>query len=183
MARIRKSKKVENMKQLEKLYPILYRFPTIHNNLTNDFDKLIDTTEKNVDNENYSTLIRACLLYLFSVIEADIYYFNLLDKYDKYDDRHKFINKFKKTFKQVCKTWGWEELQQEYYDTKIEALSQIRTLRDKLTHPKEIEDFIEPSKDDFEKIKSVYLDYNNFLLTLMSDFTFSTTIPQSDLSL
>ena len=173
-----KSKIITDKDQFLVLMPLMAKFPKIHNNLKSDFDLLIEITEQQkTDTSQFRTLCRACLSNLFSVIEADIFYFNLFDKYDEYYDKHHFLDKFKNTYKQICKTWDREDLQKEYFSSKLEDLKALKTLRDKLLHPKEIEDLIEPSFDDFEKIKHVFQDYEKFFLTIMSNFFFNIQIP------
>src|SRR6266478_3722233 len=109
-----RSKIFTDEKQFWELMPFISKFPPIHNKLSADFKLLIQITEEQInDTAKFQTLCRACLRNLFSIIEADIFYFNLFDKYDNYDDKHHFTDKFKKTFKQICKTWNREDLQKE----------------------------------------------------------------------
>lgn len=122
-------------------------------------------------------LCRTCIRNLFSLIEADIYYYNLFDSYPDYDDKHKFFDRFKKTFKQICKTWNREKLQEEYFQSKLSDLKEVKDLRDKLTHPKEIDHIINPTEEVFNKVKTVFNDYDNFISTIMSNFFFSTRLP------
>lgn len=169
-----KSKIIADKEMFWGLMPLMSKFPTIHNKLSADFKLLVKITEEQInDTEKFQTLCRACLRNLFSVIEADIFYFNLFDSYENYDDRHPFIDRFKKTFKQICKTWDNKDLQQEYFSSKLENLAQLKALRDQLTHPKEKGDIIEPSSDDFKKIKNAFEDYENFILAIMSNFFFT----------
>ncbi len=160
------------------LMPIIRKFPRLHNTIKGDFVLLLELTEQNINDEaKFDMLCRTCIKNLFSLIEADIYYYNLFDSYQDYDDRDRFFDKFKKTFKQICKTWKREKLQEEYFQAKLADLKEIKDLRDKLTHPKEIEHIIKPTEETLNKVKKVYSDYDTFITTIMSNFFFSTTLP------
>ena len=63
--------------------------------------------------------------------------------------------------------------------THLSKIKELRTQREKLAHPKEVEDVIEP---DLQKIKCAFSEYNNFLLTIMSNFFISINIPQDKIS-
>ena len=166
------------------MLPIVSKFPRIHNKIKSDFKILLEITELHKDDtEKFQTLCRACIKSLFSLIEADIYYYNLFDCYKDYDDRDRFFVRFKKTFKQICKTWNKEALQNEYFQTKLEDLKELKGIRDSLTHPKEIEHIIEPTDEILNKVKNVFADYDIFISTIMSNFFFSTTIPLGQLKL
>lgn len=173
-----KDKFIPDQNQFWALLPLIRNFPRIHNKLKADFQNLMEVTENHKsDTPEFKTLCRACLKNLFSLIEADIFYYNLFDKYKEYDDRHNFLDRFKKTFKQICKTWDREDLQKEYFDSKLSILKELKTIRDRLTHPKEIEDIWEPNDQDFFKVKTAFKDYDNLISTIMSNFFFSTSIP------
>lgn len=161
-----------------KLMPIISKFPRLHNKIKADFVLLLELTEQSKnDTAKFEMLCRTSIKNLFSLIEADIYYYNLFDSYQDYDDRDKFFDKFKKTFKQICKTWNRQELQQEYFAAKLGDLKELKELRDKLTHPKEVEDIIQASDNTFNKVTKVFTDYDTFFSAIMSNFFFSTTIP------
>jgi hypothetical protein len=160
------------------LLPLVSKFPRIHNAIKSDFKVLLEITESHKNDPNkYSALGRVCIRNLFSLIEADIYYYNLFDSYPGYEDRHGFFVRFKKTFKQICKTWNREVLQQEYFQTKLSELKELKEIRDKLTHPKQPEDIIQITEPLFIKVKRVFSDYDSFITTIMSNFFISTTIP------
>ncbi|WP_114789956.1 hypothetical protein U0035_11575 [Niabella yanshanensis] len=169
---------IPDEKEFWKLLPLLSKFPRLHNTIKKDFELLLKLTEESECNpENFAMLCRTSIRNLFSLIEADLYYYNLFDSYEGYDDGHKFFDKFKKTFKQICKTWNRQELQEKYFSSKLAELKELKYLRDKLTHPKEIEHIIAPTKDTFIKVKKVYNDYDVFISTIMGNFFISTTIP------
>jgi hypothetical protein len=173
-----KSKFISDEKEFFALIPIVKTFPLIHNKLKADFLSLLELTEIHRSETKYfQTLCRACIKNLFSVIGADIFYYNLFDKYEGYDDQHRFIDKFKMTFKQICKTWDREELQKEYFSTKLQSLKELRVLRNNLAHPKELKDVIDPTKEELAKIKKAFQEYDNFITTLMSNFFIETNLP------
>ena len=169
---------IADQNEFWKLFPLISKFPRLHNTIKDDFVLLLKLTEEfKADTEKFEMLCRTCIKNLFSLIEADIYYYNLFDSYENYNDRDKFFDKFKKTFKQICKTWNRQELQQIHFTSKLADLKELKGLRDKLTHPKEIEHIVKPTVDTFNKVTKVFNDYDIFVLTIMSNFFFSTKIP------
>jgi hypothetical protein len=169
---------IEDPNELLALLPLVSKFPRLHNAIKADFKLLLEITEQSkIDPPKFEMLCRTCIKNFFALIEADIHYYNLFDKYPDYNDSHRFIDKFKNTFKQICKTWNREELQQKYFQTKLADLIQLKDLRDKLTHPKEIDHIIKPTEETFLKLKKAFNDYDTFFSTLMSNFFFSTRLP------
>ena len=154
------------------------KFQKIHNIIRNDYLELLRITEVHQSNEiTFDTLYRASLTRLFTLIEADIYGLNLLDPFDGYDDKKIiFIERFKATYKQICKTWKKENLQKKYFDTKLQALKDLKKKRDELVHPKEIEHIHKASSHDFQALQAVFNDYDKFINDLMNDFFVSTKI-------
>lgn len=172
------SKQIGNEEEFMDLIPNLSKFPALHNKLKTDFLMLLQLTDEQKNNpEAFKTLTRVCLLTLFTVIEADLFYYNIFDKYDKYKDSDGFIKKFKNTFTKICATWNREELRQEYFDNKFSELEALRSLRNKLTHPKEVEHFYEPTEADYHRIKAAFNDYDTFFSAIMSNFFFEIKIP------
>ena len=170
------SKTVTN-EELNRLLPLIRKFPVLHNKLKNDFVTLLNLTEQLQENaDTFKTLTRVCLLTLFTVIEADLFYYNLFDNYEGYKDSHPFGKKFNSTFDQICLTWNREDLKKEYFENNLAALNVLRDLRNKLTHPKEVEHFIEPTQTDFLNIKAAFTAYDTFFSSIMSNFFFETKI-------
>jgi hypothetical protein len=170
-SQVPKSKVISDQKEFLSLLTLVKTFPKIHNSLKEDFHLLISITESRIDQSNeFHTLCRACIKNLFSIIEADIFYYNLFDKYAEYDDLDTFIDKFKKTFKQICKTWDREPLRKKYFDTQIHQLLELRGLRNRLLHPKEIIDLFDPAESDFIKVKDAFQAYDEFITSIMSNF-------------
>jgi hypothetical protein len=98
--------------------------------------------------------------------------------YDGYDDKKdRLIEKFKETFKQICKTWNKEDLQKKYFDTNLQGLIDLKKKRDDLVHPNKIADIHKASENDFETLKKAFEDYDKFINDLMNNFFLSTTIP------
>ena len=163
---------------------IMGKFQKIHNIIRPDFMILLEFTESQKKDEKlFNALYRACLLRFFTLIEADIYGLNQLDMYEGYDDKKdRFIEKFKETFKQICKTWRKEELQKKYFDTKLQTLKNLKLKRDELVHPKEITHIHAASESDFLKLKGAYQDYDQFINALMDNFFISVEIDPSELS-
>jgi hypothetical protein len=161
----------------------LGKFSSIHHAIRDDYAELIRITENNKSNEiTFDALYRASLRSLFLLIEADIYGLNILDQYLGYRDNDPFIDKFKATFKQIAITWNKEEIKTKYFDTKLTELKELRKMRDELVHPKEISHIHKATELDFEKVKTVFNDYDTFINDLMNNFFVGTIIPFSSLN-
>jgi hypothetical protein len=154
------------------------KFQTIHNVLRKDYIELLRLTDLHRSSkESFDALYRASLRSLFSLIEADISGLNALDGYPGYDDRkHSLIPKFKQTYKQIAKTWNKESIQQKYFAAKLETLLALKTKRDELVHPKEHEHIYSASTVDFQQLKGVFNDYDDFVNELMNDFFVGSSI-------
>jgi len=173
------NKQYDNLNEMLLVAQAMSKFQIIHNVIRPDFLVLLKMTEKQKSNENeFDALYRACLTRFFTLIEADIYGLNQLDMYDGYDDkRDRFIEKFKETYKQICKTWNKEYLQKKYFDSKLQRLVELKKKRDELVHPKELEHIHKGSETDFQALIVVFEDYDKFINDLMNDFFLSSTIP------
>lgn len=173
------TKQYDNLNEMLSAAQTMGKFHRIHNVIRPDFMLLLKIAEEQKSNEKeFDALYRACLTRFFTLIEADIYGLNQLDMYDGYDDKKdRFIEKFKETYKQICKTWNKEEIQKKYYDSKLQGLVELKKKRDELVHPKELEHIHKASEKDFQTLKSVFEDYDKFINDLMNDFFLSTTVP------
>lgn len=148
-----------------------------HNLIRNDYELLLKITELKIENlEEFNTLYRASLKGILSLIESDIYGLNSLDKYENYSDKHSFEDKFKKTFKQICRTWEKEAILKEYLDTKYSQLKSLKIKRDKLIHPKKSSDIPNPNFEDFKKLKETFFDYTKMIHSLMDNFFISVEV-------
>jgi isocitrate dehydrogenase kinase/phosphatase len=133
--------------------------------------ELLNITELFKSNsDQFNALYRSCLKSLFSLIEADIFGLNNLDQYENYSDKHSFENKFKSTFTKVCTTWNKNEIREIYFDSKYCDLKELRKKRDELIHPKKVEHIHKATEQEFDKVKKVFTDYDNFINKLMDDF-------------
>lgn len=171
------SKEFKDKEEFRKASLALTEYQRRHNIIQKDYELLLEITEtfKN-DNEKFNTQFRATLKGFFSLIESDIFGLNQIDSYDGYSDKHSFEDKFKKTFKQVCRTWNKEGIIQKYLDSKYKSLKNIKNKRDKLVHPKSIEDIIIATDEEFEELKSVFDDYVKMLHSIMNNFFISLHI-------
>lgn len=161
---------------------MMWKYQRIHNVLRKDFIELINVTEKyKMKKPEFDALYRACLRGLFSIIEADIFGLNNLDRYENYSDKDDFETKFKNTFKQVCKTWEKTKIQKKYFENNYSELRRLKKKRDELIHPKRVEHLHESSINDFEKIKKVFRTYESFVDELMNDFFISVNVDTTDL--
>lgn len=157
----------------------MQKFQSIHNVLRKDYIELLRITEANKLTKNsFDAMYRASIRSLFSLMEADITGLNILDGYPGYDDRkHTFLFKFKKTYKQIAKTWNKEKLQQSYFDSKLSDLIVLKNRRDDLVHPKEHSHLHEANIVDFEQLQKVFQDYDHFINEMMNDFFVGTSMP------
>jgi hypothetical protein len=157
-------------------------FQKMHNTLYKDYATLLEITDSlKADQEKYATLGRTCIRNILSLMESDIFYFNLVDPYKNYEDRHAFVSKFKSTFKQICTTWQWTDVRKEYNDTKLKTLLEVKELRDRLVHPKQPTDIVEIDEAVMKKVREAFEDYETFIRKLMSNFFISTSIPMDSL--
>jgi len=174
--------KVITKERFEEIRPYLAEFPKIHKEFKADLTVLFDYADqvKN-DPSRFQALSRASLTYLFILIEADIYYYNLFDKYEGYKDSRPFMEKFENTFKQICGTWNWKKLQEEYFASQLEKLILLKKQRDKLTHPKRLDDIVKLEYQDLEAVKDFFHAYDKFIRTIMSNFFFQYEhIPETE---
>jgi len=173
------TKQYDNLNEMLLAAQTMGKFQQIHNVIRPDFILLLKITEEQKSNEKeFDALYRASLTRFFTLIEADVYGLNQLDMYDGYDDKKdRFIEKFKETYKQICKTWNKEDLQKKYFDSKLQGLVDLKKKRDELVHPKELEHLHKASEQDFQKLISVFESYDKFINDLMNDFFLSTTVP------
>ncbi len=171
MEREHPTKYYDNLIEFQEAQQILYNYQKTHNIIRNDYLNLIELTFKfQNDQKAFNTLYRACLRELFSLIESDLFNLNRLDNYPNYSDKDKFMVKFKKTFKQISKTWEKVDIQKEYFDSKLERLKIVKTERDKIAHPKSPNDFKTTTIDDFNRFKIVFDEYDGFINKMMDGF-------------
>lgn len=167
----RHTKMFSNIDDFKKANKDFSNYQIMHNVIRKDYELLLEITESYFnEKEKYNTLYRACLKGILSLIESDIYGLNKLDKYEGYSDKDCFVTKFKKTFKQISKTWEKPEVVTTYLDANFESLKAIKAKRDKLVHPKEINDIPNASQAELLEIKKVFEDYKKMLHTLMDNF-------------
>lgn len=155
----------------------LGEFDVIHHRILCDLITLISISLKYRDKEDeYNSMFRSIVRSFFSLIEADLFYLNVLDKYDNYTDRENFYPKLKKTYKQVAKTLNREKIQKSYFDTKLGNLKKLKQIRNNLVHPKNINHLHFASKENFLLLNTCIEDYQNFIVKLMKGFILNSTI-------
>lgn len=175
------TKNYSNLTEMFRAVKEMGKFQKIHNVIRDDYKNLLDITEKNIDSITYfDALYRASLRSLFSLIEADIHSLNQLEEYENYDDKDSFIDRFKRTFKQVAKTWNKEDIQIQYFDSKFKELKKLKTMRDQLIHPKELDHIHSASNQKFTQLLQVFNDYDKFTQDLMNNFFVSTEFKFSE---
>lgn len=171
------SKTFKSKEEFRKANLALNNYQKRHNIIRKDYKLLLEITELHQDeNEKFDTLYRASLKSFFSLIESDIFGLNNIDKYEGYSDRHSFEDKFKKTFKQICQTWNKDEIILQYLDSKYGLLKSIKTKRDKIIHPKTVEDIVIATKKDFIELNTAFNDYTRMLHSIMDSFFISINV-------
>ncbi|RBW62907.1 hypothetical protein DS884_00925 [Tenacibaculum sp. E3R01] len=81
------SKKFTTIEEFHKASASMKNYQRIHNVIRSDYKELLMITEESINNKKkFDALYRASLKGLFSIIEADIFGLNNLDKYEGYDD-------------------------------------------------------------------------------------------------
>jgi hypothetical protein len=171
-------KTYDSFEEMMQAAQVMRKFQTIHNVIRKDYMELLRLTETHQSSkESFDALYRASLRSLFSLIEADISGLNALDGYPGYDDRkHALIPKLKQTYKQIARTWRKEAVEQHYFATKLEALLALKIKRDELVHPKEHPHIHAASAADFEQLKKVFSDYDDFVNALMKGFFVGSSV-------
>lgn len=171
---IEHNKKYENLKDWVEAAKSLGKFQSLHNLIRNDFIELLNITNENKNNEvRFDSLYRASLKSFFSLIEADLFALNKIDEYFEYFDLESFDKKFKKTFKQIARTWEKVEIQKFYFDTKLQNLLKLKKVRDSLIHPKDKSNIIKASEMNFKQLNEIFYDYDKFINKLMDNFFIS----------
>ncbi|MFZ6664633.1 hypothetical protein [Peijinzhouia sedimentorum] len=165
------SKEFKDKEEFRKASLALNEYQRRHNIIRKDYELLLEITETfKGDNQKFNTQFRAALKGFFSLVESDIFGLNQIDSYEGYSDKDSFEDKFKKTLKQICKTWNKEEIIQKYLDSKYKYIKIIKIKRDKLIHPKSIADIIIATDEEFQELKIVFDDYVKMLHSIMNNF-------------
>lgn len=176
------TKKYSNITELFNASKAMSEFQRIHNLIREDYLVLLNILEdEKSDPVKFNALYRASLKSLFTIIEADIFGLNNLDQYPGYSDNHRFEDKFKKTYTQICTTWNKQEIKKQYFDTKYSKLKALRKKRDELIHPKETDHIHGANASNFEELKTVFSDYDYFINSIMDNFFIGVELNFSDL--
>ena len=176
------SKKFQDKEELKKASIALKGYQKRHNIIRKDYELLLRIAETfQDDKEEFNSLYRASLKSFFSLIESDIFGLNQIDEYEGYNDLHRFEDKFKKTFKNICKTCDKDNIILQYLDSKYGTLKSIKEKRDKLVHPKTTEDIVIATQEEFLELKSAFEDYTKMLHSIMDNFFISINVNVMDL--
>ncbi len=107
--------KIVSMEEFPKLLKYITEFSRVHNPKSDDCKFILELAARHRDDlPKFQALCRTSILSFFTLIEADIYYYNLFDKFKGYKDKLNFFEKFEPTFQQICGTWQWPDLLDEY---------------------------------------------------------------------
>lgn len=127
------SKKYSTLEEMLIAAQEMSNYQLMHNLIRKDYIELLQITENSKANQkSFNSLYRACIISLFSLVESDVYGLNVLDAYPNYNDRHDFVNRFEKTFKQISKTWEKEEIRLKYFSSCKPQLKRLKKMRDEL---------------------------------------------------
>jgi hypothetical protein len=168
------SKRFSSPEEFKRANNALTEYQRRHNLIRKDYELLLELTESHKNSQDkFDTLYRASIKGFLSLIESDIYGLNQIDSYKAYSDQDKFEQKFKKTFKQVCKTWNKESIIKEFLDREYVKIRTIKTKRDRLIHPKNKEDIISASTENFNELQIAFKSYTDMINSLMNGFFIS----------
>ncbi len=166
------AKKITSKAEIDKYFRLISDFPVIHNTLKADFVLLMDSMVQHEADHKVASFYRSLLSSFYSMVEADLFYYNQFDPYTGYKDRHTFLPKFKQTFEQICKTWDKEKVLKEYYLADQEAIFDLKKVRNKLIHPEGLKDIALNNDEEIEKVLSCYNLYTVFISEIMQNFMF-----------
>jgi hypothetical protein len=150
-------------------------FQRTHNLLVDDIGILLEVYGQSGDAQK-PALARAIYKEFFSMVEADIYLINQFNPYQGFDDMHKIVQKFKKTYKYHSVTFKKANIHEKY--KSIEFLHFLRAIgkRNDFTHPKgRISLTIGP--DDIKAIERIFEAYRLHVNALMTDVGLSVESP------
>lgn len=146
---------------------IMGQFQLLHNELRKDFATLyVITAQRLQQGIPAPEMIRACLKELFSLIESDLYYLNFINPYVGYHYKADFFKKFKKTYRQHCRTHGKLAAFDRFYTDHYGTFRSLKKKRDELMHPKGAES-IKAEPELFEVIYEFFKQYVDFVGSTM----------------
>ncbi len=150
----------------------IHEFSPIHNVYREDVEILVQLMDENQHPKGKKSIYRGIIHSFFSLVEADLYYYNQLHAYNGYKDQQGFTKKFKKTFEHICDAVGKEPLQNQYFVESLDDLLKLREIRNRLFHPKKPADVHQASMADIALLKNIVDRYNQFIRKLMDGFMF-----------
>jgi len=147
-------------------------FQLTYNELKKDYLLIYDkTVGKDIDEANAPPLIRGCIKECFSLMEANIFLYNVWNPYENYNDRDGFIDKFKKTFKHHSNTFPnnnrldtLNTFKSNFFDLLLKQFE----VRHQITHPKSLQ-LIRVTKVDLEQNYKLYQGYTTFIAEMFRD--------------
>ena len=142
-------------------------FQRTHNSLKEDFEALYRIADSNRQSSGLnSTLVRSCCREFMAFIEADIYLINQFNPYLNYDDKHYFVDKFKKTFKHHAADFDKKPTVQRFQARWYRILLKIKGRRDQFTHPKNKASLAADVQelDELYEVYGVYCEYVNEMM-------------------
>ena len=147
-------------------------FQILRNIMRRDYISLLKMANTTLCNEaQFNSMYRACLVQLFTVIEADIFGLRALDPYPLLKGVKKnFYDIFLHTFNQIARTWNKEEITEKYITTYFNELMLIKGERNNLTHPKKINALILPDAATLNRLEIAFKNYCDFMNEMMNGF-------------
>lgn len=149
-------------------------FQILRNIVRRDYLELLTIAKDVQDNpKKFMAIYRACLVQLFTVIEADMHGFKSLDPFDASKTKKNFRDIFLNTFQQVGKTWTKELFVERYISKYFSELLLIKDERNSLTHPKKINKLITPTINDLFRLQEAFNNYVYFINEITNGFFIS----------
>lgn len=177
-----KTKYFDTWKEVEKVTKSMQAFSTLHMHMKESFEGLLKITQSYEGKEQeYQILVKTCLIELFGMIEADIFYYNSFDKHPPQDGTIRFFDKFKLTFDQIALTWERQEIVDEYFRTQSQLIRKLRKIRNNQVHPKLISHLFIPKKRHYKEIVVCFEKYDEMVLKIMRNFFVGIKLPASEL--
>ncbi len=161
-------KKFDDVKEALQTMQRMTNLQAQHNLLRTDLNELMQVTEERLKTHiKNDAFIRACISELFTLIESDVHFVNLISPLEEYDDWDVFIDRFKDVFKAHCKNHEYENIYNNFASRNLSDFKLLRDKRNKITHPKEkIDTAVDVQL--FQKVKKVFSAYTKFVVDIMT---------------
>jgi hypothetical protein len=162
-------KPFDNPMEAIKLMQEMSKFQLQHNKLRVDYNELLEVSGQRVKiGGNNDSFIRSCIHELFTLIESDLYFLNVINSDLDYDDFDRFIERFKDTFKHHCRTHDYDSIYLDFASHNLQDFRILKDKRDSIAHPKGGE-YLVVDVTYLKKTNKIFSAYNKFISDIMTD--------------